>query len=52
MGKFILFAEETNIFVYGDSQEIAVQKANLTLTSVSSICMQTRCILKLLLYAF
>ena len=36
LGKFILFADDTNIFVSGHSYEIAVQKANMTLTSVSS----------------
>ena len=36
MGEFILFADGTNIFVSGESQEIAVQKANTILTSVSS----------------
>ena len=36
LGKFILFADDTNIFVSGHSYEIAVQKANMILTSVSS----------------
>ena len=36
LGKFILFADDTNIFVSGHSYEKAVQKANTILTSVSS----------------
>ena len=36
LGKFILFADDTYIFVSGHSYEIAVQKANMILTSVSS----------------
>ena len=37
LGKFILFADDTNIFVSGQyCYEIAVQKANMILTSVSS----------------
>ena len=35
-GKFILFADDTNIFVLIYLYEIAVQKANMILTSVSS----------------
>ena len=35
-GQFILFADDTNIFVSGESQEAAVAKANVLLTSVSS----------------
>ena len=36
LGKFILFADDINIFVSGHSYEIAVQKANMIRTSVSS----------------
>ena len=35
-GQFILFADDTNIFVSGDNYEAAVSKANTLLTSVSS----------------
>ena len=37
LGKFILFADETNIFVSGHSYEIAVQKANGILTSENKL---------------
>ena len=36
LGNFILFADDSNIFVSVHSYEIAVQKANTILTSVSS----------------
>ena len=36
LGNFILFADDTNIFVSGDTHEIAIQKANMILSSVSS----------------
>ena len=36
LGKFVLFADDTNIFVCGHSYEIALQKANMILSSVSS----------------
>ena len=36
IGKFILFADDTNIFVCGSSREQVVGKANEILTSVSS----------------
>ena len=36
LGKFILFADDTNIFVTGESREEAILKANALLTSVSS----------------
>ena len=36
LGNFILFADDTNKFVSGDSHEIAIQKANMILTSGSS----------------
>ena len=35
LGNFILFADDTNIVVSGDSHEIVIQKANMILTSVS-----------------
>ena len=36
VGNFILFADDTNIFVSAESRKLAVQKANEILTSVSS----------------
>ena len=36
LGKFILFADDTNIFVTSDSAEQAINKVNKILTSVSS----------------
>ena len=36
IGKFILFADDTNIFVSGSSKKDVVDKANTILTSVSS----------------
>ena len=36
LGKFIFLADDTKIYVSGHSYEIAVQKANMILTSVSS----------------
>ena len=45
MGKLILFADDTIIFVSGESQEIAVQKSNMILNSVSSYMYATLCIL-------
>ena len=36
LGQFILFADDTNIFVFGESHEAVIAKANELLTSVSS----------------
>ena len=36
LGEFILFADDTNIFVTGENRRIVVQKANEILASVSS----------------
>ena len=36
LGQFILFADDTNIFVSGESREVAISKANFLLTSVST----------------
>ena len=54
-GEFILFADDTNIFVSGENHEGVVQKANEILASVSSYMFANKLHInmkKILLYAF